>query len=169
MGPLMSSAPDHLVELCRPGSLIEANAVVEGLEAAGIPARLQGNDLQDVFGTIGWTFAPRVLVDAENLVAASEILTEITNNQEQSSETSDDIGLNCLECGTLMNEDETCPDCGWTYTVKPTPRSKAISDESNEPNQPPMNASDPTDEILKDFEPQIWPFNDEGIGNPPAS
>ena len=114
----MASSPEHVVELCRTATLIEANAIGEGLTAAGISVSLQGEDLQNTFGTIGWTFAPRVMVDAESAEKARGVLADIINSLEGSSSPSDDSVVKCLECGTEMRDAETCPKCGWTYADK---------------------------------------------------
>ena len=75
-GRTMTPDPHSLVELYRARNLPEANALANELEQQGIAFRVENEDLQGSFGTIGWAFSPRVLVTLLDKDRATDILTQ---------------------------------------------------------------------------------------------
>jgi hypothetical protein len=105
------------VELYRARGPDEAHALRAHLEAAGVPARVDGELLTGVVGEIpgGWVSAPRLVVPRGRLEVAEAILEEFLARGGQSGGESDG-DMKCLACGAAMGEDdEQCSACGWSY------------------------------------------------------
>jgi hypothetical protein len=97
--------------------LIEAQAVHDALEAAGIGARVEGESLTGVWGEtqIGEGSLPRVTVQKEDESAAIALLVRLGHILEHDKAPVPD--QTCLACGAPMGTSKTCPKCGWTYDV----------------------------------------------------
>lgn len=79
----MSNFADSVSVLYRAKNLIEAQAIQFALEDAGLTARVEGEYLGAVLGEIplGITTLPRVVVMADELERAQEILKEFVSQQ----------------------------------------------------------------------------------------
>jgi membrane protease YdiL (CAAX protease family) len=98
---------------------MEAYALRAQLEDAGISSVVDSELLQGIVGEVpgGWVTAPRLLVPADQLVAARAVLAEFLNRSAKVN----DIVLKCLDCGAAMGDRESCLTCGWTYASTTEP------------------------------------------------
>jgi hypothetical protein len=117
----MMDEPNEPVELYRARSPAEAHALRAHLEAAGVPAHVDGELLGGVVGELpaGWDTAPRLLVPRGRLEVAEAVLEDfLARGQQAGAQPEGD--LTCLACGAAMaDEDVRCPACGWSYYGEP--------------------------------------------------
>lgn len=104
------------VELYRARSTPEAHAVRLALEAEGTTVSIENEHLQGALGELpfGWATAPRVIVHRADEVAAREILKAFPRGALPELDDTQP-GIRCLACQCPMGDDDTCPQCGWTY------------------------------------------------------
>jgi hypothetical protein len=110
----------NLVEVYRARNTPAAYLLKGALEDAGIKTIIEGEMLQGALGEIplGWSSSPRVLVERRDEPKAREIIrhTEKASPDERPRTGKLDNGCVCLSCGASLSEDdETCPECGWSY------------------------------------------------------
>lgn len=79
----MSNSADSVSVLYRAENLFEARAIQSTLEDAGLTARVEGEYLGAVLGEVplGITTLPRVVVMADELERAQEVLKEFLSQQ----------------------------------------------------------------------------------------
>jgi hypothetical protein len=108
--------PNEPVELYRARGPDEAHALRAHLDAAGIPARVDGELLSGVVGEVpfGWVTAPRLLVPRARLEVAEAVLADFLAGSPAAGGESDGE-QKCLACGAEMGEEPVCPGCGWTF------------------------------------------------------
>src|SRR5438874_10913553 len=114
------------VELYRARGADEAHALKAHLEAAGIPARVDGELLGGIVGEVpfGWVTAPRLMVPRGRLEVAEAVLADFlggTAGPAGSTGGEADGDLRCLACGARMGDAGACPSCGWSYEAWLTP------------------------------------------------
>ena len=116
----MSVGSGDPVEIYRARDLPEAHALRVALERAGIPAHLDNEMLQDASGVLlaGLAAALRVLVGPTDEAAARAVLEEFLR-RAGGPEEGEDTPLRCLACGAAMGQANTCPACGWSYSLEP--------------------------------------------------
>jgi hypothetical protein len=105
----------NLVEVYRAKDAPAAHLLKSALEEAGISAIIEGELLQGALGEVpvGWSSSPRVLVNSGDAPGAREIIRQ---KEAVPADSSASLGDVCLSCGTpLGEEEETCPQCGWSY------------------------------------------------------
>jgi hypothetical protein len=109
----------HFVEVYRAKNLPQAHAIRISLEDLGIQVQIEGELLQGAIGElpIGWTTAPRILVEESQAGSAREIIdcidAELMDVPEEEAENE---VTRCLACGTVMADGTPkCPSCGWSY------------------------------------------------------
>lgn len=106
------------VELYRARGADEAHALRAHLEAAGIPARVDGEQLGGIAGEapLGWATAPRLLVPRGRLEVAETVLADFLGGAARAAAGGEADGdLKCLACGAEMGDEPVCPGCGWTF------------------------------------------------------
>lgn len=109
----------HLVEVYRAGNGPVAYLLKGALEEAGIPVTIVGEMLQGAIGEVpaGWSTSLHVLVENQDAERAREIISQKEKSalaRADANEGGDKVV--CLSCGTpLREEQETCPQCGWSY------------------------------------------------------
>jgi hypothetical protein len=74
-----------LVEVYRGINGPQAHVVRNFLQNAGIPAVVDGDQLQNVLGelVVGWPTSPRVLVNAENAAWAKSLIAAVESNEDE--------------------------------------------------------------------------------------
>lgn len=106
----------NLVEVYRAKNSPAAHLLKAALEDAGITAVVEGDLLQGALGEVplGWSSAPKVLVESGDVSKAREIIRQIEAAQADDHESHH--GETCLSCGAALEEyEDTCPECGWSY------------------------------------------------------
>lgn len=103
------------VELYRARGADEAHALKAHLDAAGIPAHVDGELLGGIAGEVpfGWVTAPRLMVPRGRLEVAETVLADFLEGSPASGEA--DGEQKCLVCGTEMGDEPVCSACGWTF------------------------------------------------------
>jgi hypothetical protein len=82
-----SKMPDEsFIEVFRAENVPHAHMVKDHLEAAGIPARVEGDFLQGAVGGVpaGWSSSPRVLVAESDAAAAIKTLDLLEQSRHDS-------------------------------------------------------------------------------------
>jgi hypothetical protein len=112
----MSTEP-NLVEVYVAANVLNAHTVQAALEEAGIPAIVDQENLQNMFGDLQGETAPRLLVAESQADAARALIAKVEHNQSFRGEdeaSGDD--QTCLRCGKrLAPNEETCSACGWSF------------------------------------------------------
>jgi membrane protease YdiL (CAAX protease family) len=140
---------DEPVELYRARGAAEAHAIRTELEAAGIPARVDGELLQGIVGEVpgGWVTAPRVVVARRHFDAAHVVLEDFLSQAEAPTAAAGDPDLRCLACRTPMGTDDTCPACGWSYAPPADADPELTAVAADKPEEPPSEpATEPQPE-----------------------
>lgn len=115
----MEFTDTRLVEAFRAADLIEAHTIQIAMEAAGIQAEIDGEDLQGGEYPLGWCTAPRLLVAESQVNTAREIIQRAqTRRIANLREDENDEPLCCLACGQTMGKTDNCSACGWTYQAQ---------------------------------------------------
>ena len=108
--------PNEPVELYRARGADEAHALRAHLEAAGVPARVDGELLGGIVGEVpfGWVTAPRLMVPRGRLEVAEAVLADFLGGaaDRAAGGAGDD---KCLACGADMGDEPACRACGWSY------------------------------------------------------
>src|SRR5215213_4309722 len=118
----MADDPNEPVELYRARGAHAAHALRALLEAAGVPARVDGELLGGIAGEVpfGWVTAPRVLVPRGQVAAAAPVLAEFLDRAgPPDGADAADGELRCLACRAPMGDADACPACGWSYAGAP--------------------------------------------------
>jgi hypothetical protein len=104
------------VELYRARGADEAHALKAHLEAAGIPARVDGELLGGVVGEVpfGWVTAPRIMVPRGRQEVAETVLADFLAGSPAAGGESEEE-QRCLVCGGDMTDEPVCPACGWSF------------------------------------------------------
>jgi Putative prokaryotic signal transducing protein len=104
------------VELYRAREADEAQALRAHLEAAGVPARVDGELLGGIAGEVpfGWVTAPRLLVPRGRLELAEAVLADFLDGTAKAAGATDGDQL-CLACGAEMGDEPACGACGWSF------------------------------------------------------
>jgi hypothetical protein len=105
------------VELYRARGADEAHALRAHLEAAGVPARVDGELLGGIVGEVpfGWVTAPRILVPRGRLEVAEAVLADFLGGAARSAGGGAAGDQACLACGADMADEPACRGCGWSY------------------------------------------------------
>lgn len=114
----MANTPSDPIEIYRARNLGEAFALRNLLEANAIPASIENEFLQGALGDlpIGWSTAPRIVVDRAHETVARAIVEEFHRTSEP-IDSRKETGLRCMACDSPMENHNTCPACGWSYGV----------------------------------------------------
>jgi hypothetical protein len=101
------------VELYRARGADEAHALKAHLDAAGIPAHVDGELLGGIVGEVpfGWVTAPRLLVPRGRLEVAEAVLADFLSGAAERA----DEEQKCLACGAEMGDEPVCTACGWSF------------------------------------------------------
>lgn len=101
------------VELYRARGPDEAHALKAHLDAAGIPAHVDGELLGGIVGEVpfGWVTAPRLMVPRGRLEVAEAVLADFLSGAAERA----DGEQKCLACGADMGDEPVCAGCGWTF------------------------------------------------------
>lgn len=111
------SDPNEPVELYRARGPAEAHALRAHLEAAGVPAQIDGELLGGVVGElpVGSDTAPRLVVPRGRLEVAAAVLDEFLARGAAAGSRAEGESA-CLACGAAMGEaDDECKACGWSF------------------------------------------------------
>jgi len=114
-GPAM--AEPNLVDVYSAGNALIAHTVKAALEEAGIPAVVDREELQNVFGDLPGDTPVRILVDESHVEQARAIIAKAEHTQafRTDDEAVGDDAV-CLRCGKrLAPGEETCSACGWSF------------------------------------------------------
>ncbi|MDA0832708.1 MAG: DUF2007 domain-containing protein [Planctomycetota bacterium] len=120
----MDSVNPKLVEVYRARTSLLAHSLRVALEAEGIPSYVDGDYLQSAVGELPYgAIAPRIMVmeadesRARAILAESEHALSDDNDDQASNATESELTehVECLVCGASMDDQETCPECGWSY------------------------------------------------------
>jgi GGDEF domain-containing protein len=117
----MSERDGNLVVVFTSNELYEAQAVHDALQAEGIAARVEGENLMVALGHISLasTAGPRVVVREEDEPQARAVLErwqdELRRKRAEEGQTFPSEVTTCLSCGAVMTASATCPRCGWSY------------------------------------------------------
>jgi ribosomal protein L40E len=110
----MSIEP-NFVDVYSAGNVLIAHSVQAALEAAGIQAIIDREQLQNTFGDLPGDTATRILVHESQVDEARAIIAKA----EQAIQAESDVGADdnvCLRCGKrLAPNEETCSACGWSF------------------------------------------------------
>lgn len=109
----------EFVEVYRAKDGPQAHMLRSALEAAGVAAIVEG-ELTHAVGEVDmiWSGAPRVMVARHDAARAREVIAHAEGASAAAARTSSggDESDACLACGArMMDEDEVCPACGWSY------------------------------------------------------
>jgi hypothetical protein len=121
----MDPAEHKLVEVYRARSTPLAHTIRLLLESEGITTFVDGDFLQGALGELpfGAMTDPRVMVkeadeaQARQIIEASEHAQAEALEEEAETTTETEITehVKCLACGAPMDDQDTCPKCGWSY------------------------------------------------------
>jgi hypothetical protein len=114
--------PNEPVELYRARGADEAYALRAHLEAAGVPARVDGDLLGGIAGEVpfGWVTAPRLMVPRGRLEVAEAVLADFLGAAAGRAGPAGGEGdEKCLACGAEMGDESVCRACGWTFYGEP--------------------------------------------------
>jgi hypothetical protein len=111
------SAEPNFIDVYSAGNALIAHTVQSALEAAGIKAIIDREELQNTFGDLPGDTATRILVhesqveEARAIIAKAEHLHAFRDDAEA---VGDDAA--CLRCGKRLGPgEETCSACGWSF------------------------------------------------------
>ena len=118
----MDSTDPKLVEVYRARSTPLAHTIRLLLEAEGITTFVDGDFRQGGL-PLGSMTEPRLMVkqideaQARQIIEASEHaqVEAMDEEAETITETEFTEHVKCLACGTPMDDQDTCPKCGWSY------------------------------------------------------
>lgn len=121
----MATDNTKLVEVYRAPSSPIAHTIRLMLENEGITTFVDGDFLQGAIGEVplGSMTDPRVLVKEADHAKARQLIEDSEHAKaeaiaEEAAETTEvevDEHTKCLACGTPMDDQDTCPNCGWSY------------------------------------------------------
>ena len=112
--------PNEPVELYRARGADEAHVLRARLEAAGVPARVDGELHGGIAGEVpfGWVTAPRLMVPRGRLEVAEAVLADFLAGAARRAGSAGGEGDGdgkCLACGAEMGDEPVCRACGWTF------------------------------------------------------
>lgn len=118
----MDPAEHKLVEVYRARSTPLAHTIRLLLEAEGITTFVDGDFRQGGL-PLGSMTEPRVMVKEADQAQARQIIEVSEHAQaealEEEAETTTETEITehvkCLACGAPMDDQDTCPKCGWSY------------------------------------------------------
>ncbi|HEV8061709.1 MAG TPA: DUF2007 domain-containing protein [Gemmataceae bacterium] len=113
----------NLVEVYRAKNVPQAMLLKSALEEAGIRSTVDNELIDGAPGdlALGWSTAPRIMVDSADEPKAREIAVRFDQAEIDGAEGPDqeETADTCLECGKPMPAGaDVCPACGWSYGVK---------------------------------------------------